>query len=259
MRSIILPVVLAVSAAVAGLSAASCSSSNSNNPPGDDGGGTSSGSSSGSSSSGSSSGSACTPYVSDAGLTSPVVSFQNDVMPLLEHSCGLSTSCHYDPSAIGTLGIFLGCDNTFDAGATSSYHCNFSDPGPLVYYYLVGGPVPDGGLPLSAGDAGGPLVPLETNMPFITAGDPSMSYLMHKIDNDQCTITDCIANNVAVTNQMDTPDMTGLPNWCGQSMPLNGEVLPAGPPCGDSANCKDISTYTRDTVRLWIAQGAKNN
>jgi hypothetical protein len=199
---------------------------------------------------------ACTAYVSDAGLTSPTVSFSKDIMPLFEHSCGLSSSCHYDPSIVSTLGIYLGCDITVDAGAGSVNSCLVANPGPKVYVDLVGSP--DGG------DAG-PLTPLEiTGMPYVTPGDPTKSFIMHKIDDDQCTLTGCVAMNMAVGTQMDPPgsvDVFGntVSNWCGEPMPLNGDLLPAGPACGDSTDCAPAAAYTRDTIRAWIAQGALNN
>src|SRR5581483_10309892 len=56
------------------------------------------------------SGDGCTGYESDADLTTPVVSFSTDVLPIFEHSCGLSSSCHGDRSDIRARGIFLGCD-----------------------------------------------------------------------------------------------------------------------------------------------------
>jgi hypothetical protein len=190
-------------------------------------------------------------YESDAGLTSPTISFSADVLPLFEHSCGLSASCHYDQSVVSTLGIFLGCDDTIDGGS-----CLTANPGPLVYQDLVGSP--DGGP-----DAG-PLVPLEIKgMPFVTPGSPEQSYIMHKLDNDICTLTSqCVVTNAAVNNEMDTPGSLGPgnpPNWCGVSMPLNGELLPEGPACGGSQDCSGAATYSRDTIRAWIAQGALNN
>jgi hypothetical protein len=258
MRSILVSVVFVTSTVVAAFSAASCSSSSSPVSGGDDGGagGSSSGSSSGGSTSGSSSGStACVAYESDADLTTPTVSFSKDVLPLFEHSCGLSSSCHFDPgpNTISTLGIFLGCDINYDAGAGSVNACVTATPGPIVYQDLVG-----------TAD-GGPLAPLEiTGMPFVTAGDPTKSYIMHKLDGDLCTLTTCKMGNVAVNDQMDTPGSVSTnpelpPNWCGQSMPLNNDLLPAGPACGGSQDCTQTMTYARDTVRLWIAQGAMNN
>jgi len=64
-------------------------------------------------------------------------------------------------------------------------------------------------------------------MPFVTAGDPRQSYLMRKIDGSQCALdTQCTGSS------------------CQGSMPKNESLL-------------DVPT--RDIVRRWIAQGAKNN
>lgn len=159
------------------------------------------------------------------------VSFKSDVMPIFEHSCGISSSCHGDPSDVAARGIYLGCD-------MMSPSCNAtSDPTHVVYAGIVSG-----------ADGGGPRAPLEiTGMPFITPGDPTKSYLMHKMDDDLGGLTGCIANNAAVLQAADQPGSVSAnvpPNWCGTFMPYNVEVLPKG---------------TRDTVRAWITQGALNN
>jgi hypothetical protein len=260
MRSITISLVLAGAMAASAFTAASCSSSSSPAPAGGDDSGTGS-SSGGSSSGGSGSGSSggpppCVPYVSDAGLTSPTVSFKRDVLPLFERSCGLSSSCHYDPgpNTIAMLGIFLGCDITFDAGAGSVNNCSTADPGPIVYQDLVG--TPDGGPALKPAEI--------NNMPFVTPGDPTMSYIMHKIDGDTCTLTaGCVANNAPVAStQMNPPNSLGPgnpPNWCGQQMPLNNEPIPAIAVCGAPADCTNPSAFSSNTIRAWIAQGALNN
>ncbi len=255
MRSVLISFVLVASTLGSAFVAASCSSSTSpSNGNGEDSGSSSSGGSSGSSGS-SISPAPCVPYVSDAGLTSPTVSFADDVLPLFERQCGLSSSCHYDPgqNTIDTLGIFLGCDITFDAGAGSVNNCAVSNPGPIVYQDLVGTP-----------DGGPALTPLEiSDMPFVTPGDPSKSYIMHKIDGDTCTLTaGCVMNNKAIVDAQNAPGLLGAnfpPNWCGQQMPFNQEPVLPGAVCGGSTDCKDPSTFTRDTVRAWIAQGALNN
>src|SRR5258708_10665126 len=124
----------------------------------------------------------CLKYTSTVDLTTPTISFSKDVMPIFEHSCGLSSSCHNDPTVIGTLGIFLGCDTA------TSMSCAVANPGPQVYADLVGSP--------DAGEAGAPLVPLEIkSMPYVTAGGPSNNYIMHKLHNDQCTVTHRLADN----------------------------------------------------------------
>ena len=64
-------------------------------------------------------------------------------------------------------------------------------------------------------------------MPFVTAGNPRESYLMRKMDGSQCAL-----------------DAQCTGGSCQGSMPKN-EVL--------------LDLATRDTVRRWIAQGAKND
>ena len=67
-----------------------------------------------------------------------------------------------------------------------------------------------------------------TSMPFVTAGDPEHSYLMHKMDGDQCQFdTQCVAPSC----------LDAMPNGATMLLPV---------------------TY-RDLVRRWIAQGAKND
>lgn len=64
-------------------------------------------------------------------------------------------------------------------------------------------------------------------MSYVKAGDPRESFMMRKMDGSQCVL------NAQCTE-----------GDCGQSMPRNDETLPLA---------------TRDTVRRWIAQGAKND
>lgn len=65
------------------------------------------------------------------------------------------------------------------------------------------------------------------SMNFVTAGDPHQSYLMRKMDGSQCAL-----------------DAQCKGGSCDGSMPKNDVTLPA---------------ETRDIVRRWIAQGAKND
>lgn len=64
-------------------------------------------------------------------------------------------------------------------------------------------------------------------MPFVTPGDPRQSYLMRKMDGSQCAL-----------------DAQCTGGTCQSSMPKNEGLL-------------DLAT--RDIVRRWIAQGAKND
>jgi hypothetical protein len=138
------------------------------------------------------SGPTCTTYVvpSTTDLTTPVVSLRNDVVPILTNSCAFS-SCHGLQSSPGNNGLYLGTQmGTPDASAIHA-----SVLAKAVSY----------------------------DMPVVTSGDPSQSFLMHKIDGDACTL---------------------CKNLCGESMPQGNPVLPV---------------ETRDTIRRWIAQGAKDN
>jgi hypothetical protein len=67
-------------------------------------------------------------------------------------------------------------------------------------------------------------------MPYVRSGDPANSFLMHKMDGDACQFASQCGTMPAAN--------------CGESMPLSGCAL---------------SGSTRDKVRRWIAQGAKNN
>lgn len=142
-------------------------------------------------------GGACTPFVSPPAsqLMTPAVSFTSDVMPVFTHSCS-SSSCHgVTDSPKGNL--FLGAELAHGSDSAQ------------VYGALVG--------QMSA----------QMQMAFVAPGEPAMSYLIHKVDGDQCQFTaQCVAND------------------CGKTMPYDTGAL-------DQA--------TRDTLRRWIAQGAQQN
>jgi hypothetical protein len=140
---------------------------------------------------------ACQTYVVPAStdLTKPTVSFQNDVLPILVQSCAF-TSCH-GASSGGNNGIKLGSKTQ-----------------------------PNDPVAIRAGFVGVKAPELPT-MNFVTAGDTSQSYVMHKLDGDQCKL-----------------DAQCTKASCQSSMPQNGDVLPVA---------------TRDTIRRWIAQGALEN
>lgn len=80
-------------------------------------------------------------------------------------------------------------------------------------------------------------------MPYVTRGDPSKSYLMHKLDGDLCVLKGCIPDNPLVLGTYAM--FVSPPPWCGGLEPYQ-----AGGPLDDTS---------RDLVRRWIAQGAKNN
>jgi hypothetical protein len=141
----------------------------------------------------------CVAYVvpTTTSLTTPTVSFQTDVMKVFNDNCG-SSSCHGSTDN-PTGSVFLGASTA-----------NGSDSA-TVYTGLVA---------ISSGEL--------HSMNFVTAGDPSMSYLMHKLDGDQCVYEQsCIGGD------------------CMHSMPSDSPVT--------------LAVSTRDIVRRWIAQGAPNN
>jgi hypothetical protein len=73
----------------------------------------------------------------------------------------------------------------------------------------------------------------DLSMNLVTASDPAHSFLMHKVDGDQCTLmAECAV------------DASSRPN-CGAFMPYQSPAV--------------LDAPTRDTVRRWIAQGAGNN
>ncbi len=95
-----------------------------------------------------SSSSACVAHdASKDDLTKPV-SFATDVVPVLQKSCGLSSSCH---------------------GSTRAPLLGTSMDAPAIHDGLVGRP--SRALP---------------SMPFVTASKPDESFLMHKLDGDTC-------------------------------------------------------------------------
>ena len=138
----------------------------------------------------------CATYVVPAGtdLMSPAVTFKNDVLPIFVQSCAFTT-CH---------GLMTGANNGVYLGEKTGTTTTATVIGGLVKPTLVLAP-----------------------MPFVTAGNPGQSFLMHKIDGDQCTF-----------------DMKCTNGSCGVSMPQGDPLLPVA---------------KRDAVRRWIAQGAKDN
>jgi hypothetical protein len=136
----------------------------------------------------------CIEYVSTIDLNTPTMSFKTDVVPVLESSCA-SASCH--GIADGPKGdLFLGAQLAHGSDADQ------------VHAALVG-----------------PSSVQLPSMKFVAAGDPKNSYIMHKLDNDQCMYnTSCVGSD------------------CQHSMPF------------DVALAQD----KRDILRRWIAQGAAN-
>lgn len=170
--------------------------------------GTSSGSSGGvegGSSGGDAASDACVAYaVPDADLTQPAVAFAKDVLPTFQRSCGIAgATCHGATSVVKVDSRpYLG---QFDGGTDAA----------VVVNGLVG------------------VASFENpSAVMVKAGDPGNSFLMHKLDGDQCTFAAQCAQG---------PTQFGD---CGQQMPYSSSAL---------------DQKTRDTVRRWIAQGAKND
>ncbi len=140
----------------------------------------------------------------DAGAT---VSFAQDVMPIFKRSCSAgSAMCHGDPSV---------ATNGKGTGGNRAY---------LGPPYSAGDPTT-----ILAGLVGQPSVE-DPSMNVVTAGSPTSSYLMLKMDGALAPLAAACAS--------------GALGQCGASMPMGGQLLPQA---------------TRDTVRAWIAQGALNN
>jgi hypothetical protein len=145
--------------------------------------------------------------VSTADLSTPIVSFRGDVMPIFERSCAIGGStCHGDPNVVASARPFLG----YFGG----------DGGPQLPQAIRSGLVG-----VKSGE--------DLLMNLVTAGDPTKSFLMHKMDGDQCTlIQEC---RIGASYR---------PN-CGVFMPYQAPTL--------------LDVSTRDTVRRWIEQGAADN
>lgn len=137
----------------------------------------------------------CIAYTTPPGtdLTAPSVSFKTDVMPVLTGHCS-SSICHgIADGAQG--GLFLGAETMKGADAGT------------VFSNLMA----------MSGQASG--------LPYVTPANTANSYVMHKLDGDQCMVADKCSGD------------------CQRTMPFDGQ----------------LPVETRDIVRRWIAQGAPNN
>jgi hypothetical protein len=150
-------------------------------------------------------------YTSCADLTTPTVSFATDIAPIFVGSCttgGSEGTCHGDPTLVeATTGqLFLGYPE--DAGMSAD--------AAMILAALVNQKSPE-----------------NPQMNIVTPTDPEQSYMMHKLDDDQCQFAS-------------TCNATGNSKFklCGSGMPQLAAILEPG---------------ARDTIRRWIAQGAQNN
>jgi hypothetical protein len=134
----------------------------------------------------------CHAYAPSAGLdlTTPRTSLRRDVHPILVASCG-ELSCHGSDQTVQNQGLYVGPDpSAFRLTALKTSR-----------------ELPD--------------------MPFVAPGDPSKSFLMHKIDGDACTF-----------------DAQCILGTCGDSMPQRRPLM---------------SVADRDIVRRWITQDATDD
>jgi hypothetical protein len=136
----------------------------------------------------------------------PAVSFRADVLPIFRLSCAVSgANCHGDPGVTQSGRPYLG---SMDGGVDAE----------TIIEQIVG--------KKSAEDP---------SMALVAPGDAANSFLMHKMDGDQDTLTQECA----------TSAYSAAYPHCGQMMPPTSAMpLPGA---------------TRDTVRAWIEQGAKSN
>ena len=150
----------------------------------------------------------CPAYVSNADLASPATSFSRDVMPIFTANCAVGgASCHGDPSVVAQERPLLGVE-----GSDAS--------------------VPDAAAAIVAGLVGVKSKE-DLSMDLVAPGDPEQSFLMHKMDGDQCRfIAQCMVAG------------SFRPN-CGVFMPYQAPSV--------------IGASERDVVRRWITQGAQGD
>jgi hypothetical protein len=168
-------------------------------------------------------------------LMTPTVSFVNDVMPVFVHSCAFS-GCHIVEST--------------DGGPP---------PGNLEFLFIQ---EHDASVAMYSQEVYNGLVNKPTiedpTMNFVTPSDPANSFLMRKMDFALCDLADkCDSNNPLFNKyNKDQNQAYPAPNGCGVGMPpdLTDDA-------GNMVPLVDIAGMPtqRDTVRRWIAQGAKNN
>lgn len=155
------------------------------------------------------------------------------VAPGCSDETGGSDACHdYTSfnSASRTVAFQADVLPIFRNSCGLSGACHGSEAGPAGQSFL-GPPTADGAITMTqlaaifSQNVGATSVKA-TGMKIVEAGSPQKSFLMHKMDNTlTCSDVACEAG-------------------CGSSMPLANPIL------GEA---------DRETVRLWIAQGAKND
>jgi hypothetical protein len=146
--------------------------------------------------------------------SSAAVSFGTDVMPLFQRGCTLSSVCHGQMNNAAEENLYLG-QNGGGGGSADSQ---------AVYRGLMGVASQE-----------------DPSMNLVAAGDPSKSYLWHKVygdENSNPSVASGCAN--APSPCQDCNMMTP----CGGDQPFLGEALGSADLC---------------TIQNWIGQGAQNN
>jgi hypothetical protein len=198
---------LIAASAIGVVGSTGCSSSSNSSSSG--GGGGSSGGGSGEQVDCPSSGAECTGPAADAAA---MVSFSSQIQPILQGSCGVGgPTCHGQSGSGSAQNLYLAEPKANADG--------LGDP-TTILKGIVG------------------VASLEVpTMDIISAGDPTNSYLMHKIDGDFASImSECAPISNPFPNAITVP--------CGVQMPQSS------PP---------LLTSEATLIWDWIAQGAQNN
>jgi hypothetical protein len=171
------------------------------------------GASSGGSPTGASSGGSPTDAIAH-GCGSAAVSFGTDIMPIFQRGCTLASVCHGQMKNISEENLYLGQNG--GGGGSADIQA--------VYSGLVGVPSEE-----------------DPSMNLVAAGDPSRSYLWHKVYGDQNS-NPSVASGCANAPSQCQDCNTSTP--CGGSQPYLGEALGSADLCA---------------IQNWIGQGAQNN
>lgn len=98
--------------------------------------------------------------------TSPTVSFKDEVLPIFQRSCGITTGCHGDPNPTDEKRPYLGPKKTITATDEDIATIRGAIIDVTSYF--------------------------EPTMSIVTTGDPEKSFLMHKMDGTlKCELLTC--------------------------------------------------------------------
>ncbi len=164
----------------------------------------------------------CFDYSSYDG-SSPKTTFRADVLPIFRRSCGLSESCH-GPDSTGQ--IHLPENQKFLGPPVGG-----KDPTDAQIQMILGEIVDQPAEVLK----GSNIAPEPDGLKIVNPGHPESSWLMFKLD---ATL------NMDGTSTFCSKLKCGSAKDCGDSMPQGGP---------------ELDTADKSTIRLWIAQGAKND